>query len=165
MLGSPMSLGKSMMIDLIRHKLTITMPCRSPDGQCLFLSSADGYCSIVIFDLGELGTVHPTQQHHRQLQAIAHSHNNGISTPSHHHLLIVTLSIRHIPNRVLPPQVTVLQSVMWPDKAQHLGWQGVIEKVQQPVAWLVLAGQFLRLYCQFPMLEVVPKRLQARRAL
>lgn len=57
------------------------MPCRSPDGQCLFLSSADGYCSIVIFDLGELGTVHPTQQHHRQLQAIAQSHNNGISTP------------------------------------------------------------------------------------
>ncbi|OXH41339.1 chromatin assembly factor 1 subunit B [Cryptococcus neoformans] len=63
------------------HYAGFTDVAWSPDGQCLFLSSADGYCSIVIFDLGELGTVHPTQQHHRQLQAIAQSHNNGISTP------------------------------------------------------------------------------------
>lgn len=40
----------------------------------MMLSSADGYCSIVVFDFGELGTVHATQQHHRQLAAIAHSH-------------------------------------------------------------------------------------------
>lgn len=49
----------------------------SPDGQAMMLSSADGYCSIVVFDLGELGTVHPTQQHHRQLAAIAHSHGGS----------------------------------------------------------------------------------------
>ncbi|KAL7422845.1 Chromatin assembly factor 1 subunit [Cryptotrichosporon argae] len=49
----------------------------SPDGQTLLLSSADGYCSIVVFDLGELGTVHPTQQHHRQLAAIAQHHGGG----------------------------------------------------------------------------------------
>ena len=45
------------------------------------LSSADGYCSIVVFDLAELGTVHPTQQHHRQLQAIAQSHSHPHSVP------------------------------------------------------------------------------------
>lgn len=55
---------------------------RSPDGQTLMLSSADGYCSIVVFDMAELGTVHPTQQHHRQLAAIAqlHSHTNHYPT-------------------------------------------------------------------------------------
>ncbi|KAL1412665.1 Chromatin assembly factor 1 subunit [Vanrija albida] len=54
----------------------------SPDGQVMMLSSADGYCSIVVFDFGELGTVHATQQHHRQLAAIAHSHggNHGVSS-------------------------------------------------------------------------------------
>ncbi|WVW80788.1 hypothetical protein I302_102775 [Kwoniella bestiolae CBS 10118] len=54
----------------------------SPDGQTLILSSSDGYCSIVVFDLTELGTVHPTQQHHRQLAAIAQSHSSS-STSSH----------------------------------------------------------------------------------
>ena len=39
------------------------------------LSSADGYCSIVVFDMSELGTVHATQQHNRQLAAIAQSHS------------------------------------------------------------------------------------------
>ena len=58
---------------------------RSPDGQALILSSSDGYCSIVVFDLSELGTVHPTQQHHRQLAAIAqsHSHPSAVTTPIH----------------------------------------------------------------------------------
>jgi chromatin assembly factor 1 subunit B len=55
---------------------------RSPDGQALMLSSSDGYCSIVVFDMAELGTVHPTQQHHRQLAAIAQSH----SGPSAHYV-------------------------------------------------------------------------------
>ncbi|WWC92359.1 uncharacterized protein L201_007316 [Kwoniella dendrophila CBS 6074] len=52
----------------------------SPDGQALILSSSDGYCSIVVFDLTELGTVHPTQQHHKQLSAIAHSHSHSASS-------------------------------------------------------------------------------------
>ena len=56
---------------------------RSPDGQTLILSSADGYCSIVVFDLSELGTISPTQQHQRQLQAIAHAHAaHAIAPPS-----------------------------------------------------------------------------------
>lgn len=49
------------------------------------LSSADGYCSIVVFDLAELGTIHPTQQHHRQLQAIAQATqlpHTSVSTPA-----------------------------------------------------------------------------------
>ncbi|KAL7418057.1 WD40-repeat-containing domain protein [Mrakia frigida] len=45
----------------------------SPDGQTLILSSIDGYCSVVVFDPSELGTLHPTQQHQKQLQAIAHN--------------------------------------------------------------------------------------------
>jgi chromatin assembly factor 1 subunit B len=45
------------------------------------LSSADGYCSIVVFDLGELGTVHATQQHHRQLANIAQSHSHPFMVP------------------------------------------------------------------------------------
>ncbi|ORX40978.1 WD40-repeat-containing domain protein, partial [Kockovaella imperatae] len=57
----------------------------SPDGQSLMLASSDGYCSIVVFDLAELGTVHATQQHHRQLAAIAQSHSHGgVSTPHVH---------------------------------------------------------------------------------
>lgn len=72
------------------HRLNIqVLTCRSPDGQSLMLSSADGYCSIVVFDMAELGTVHATQQHHRQLQAIAQSHNHPLppsaaSTPMPH---------------------------------------------------------------------------------
>ena len=73
----------------------------SPDGQTLMLSSIDGYCSVVVsrpqpyrprlilrlltsrrllpspptqvFDSSELGTLHATQQHQKQLQAIAHN--------------------------------------------------------------------------------------------
>ncbi|WWC65230.1 uncharacterized protein I303_107846 [Kwoniella dejecticola CBS 10117] len=56
----------------------------SPDGQTLMLSSSDGYCSIVVFDLTELGTVHPTQQHHKQLSAIAQSHSHGSSGSATH---------------------------------------------------------------------------------
>ena len=36
----------------------------------------------MVFDLGELGTVHPTQQHHRQLAAIAQSHSHSSHNPS-----------------------------------------------------------------------------------
>ncbi|KZT43279.1 WD40 repeat-like protein [Sistotremastrum suecicum HHB10207 ss-3] len=44
----------------------------SPDGQCLLLSSRDGYCTIVIFD--EPIPLHSSQQHALQLQTIAQSH-------------------------------------------------------------------------------------------
>jgi chromatin assembly factor 1 subunit B len=73
---------------------------RSPDGQALILSSSDGYCSIVVFDLAELGTVHPTQQHHRQLAAIAQSHSHShhtpsaVSTPVPHSPAVSTISAR-----------------------------------------------------------------------
>lgn len=53
------------------HVLTIR--CRSPDGQCLILSSRDGYCTIVVFD--EILPAHHTQQHALQLQSIAHHHS------------------------------------------------------------------------------------------
>ncbi len=60
-------------------------PCRSPDGQCLILSSRDGYCTIVVFD--EILAAYHTQQQTLQLQTIAHHHSlpltssNTIVTP------------------------------------------------------------------------------------
>lgn len=73
----------------------------SPDGQAMMLSSADGYCSIVVFDLGELGTVHPTQQHHRQLAAIAHSHggSSATATPMPHSPSVSTMRASPAPPR------------------------------------------------------------------
>lgn len=73
------------------------------------LSSSDGYCSIVVFDLAELGTVHPTQQHHRQLAAIAqshshgsHSHGSALSTPVHHSHHRDSISSQHRESVSLP---------------------------------------------------------------
>ncbi|TFK32261.1 WD40-repeat-containing domain protein [Crucibulum laeve] len=56
----------------------------SPDGQCLMLSSRDGYCTLIIFD--EILPAHHTQQHALQLQSIAQHHSVPLSisnaTPS-----------------------------------------------------------------------------------
>ncbi|KAG5644491.1 hypothetical protein DXG03_008318 [Asterophora parasitica] len=60
----------------------------SPDGQCLIVSSRDGYCTLITFD--EILPAHHTQQHTLQLQSIAHHHSVPISTsssyvaPTHH---------------------------------------------------------------------------------
>jgi chromatin assembly factor 1 subunit B len=72
------------------HVTVLISSClhRSPDGQCLMLSSRDGYCTIVIFD--EILPTHHTQQHALQLQSIAHHHSvpltystsNSTSAPS-----------------------------------------------------------------------------------
>ncbi|TFY59564.1 hypothetical protein EVJ58_g5698 [Rhodofomes roseus] len=56
----------------------------SSDGQCLMLSSRDGYCTVVVFD--EILPVHHTQQQTLQLQSIAHHHslpltNSTAATP------------------------------------------------------------------------------------
>ncbi|EGO01144.1 hypothetical protein SERLA73DRAFT_105689 [Serpula lacrymans var. lacrymans S7.3] len=52
----------------------------SPDGQCLILSSRDGYCTIIIFD--EILPTHHTQQHSLQLQSIAHHNSVPLSYPT-----------------------------------------------------------------------------------
>lgn len=57
----------------IRTLSVLTVPCRSPDGQCLILSSRDGYCTIIVFD--EILPAHHTQQQALQLQSIAHHHS------------------------------------------------------------------------------------------
>ncbi|KAJ7178261.1 WD40-repeat-containing domain protein [Mycena filopes] len=49
----------------------------SPDGQCLMLSSRDGYCTLVTFD--EILPTHHTQQAALQLQQIAAQHSVPIS--------------------------------------------------------------------------------------
>ena len=56
----------------------------SPDGQCLMLSSRDGYCTLVVFD--EILPAYHTQQQTLQLQSIAHHHalpltNSTVATP------------------------------------------------------------------------------------
>ena len=69
--------------------LTLRVGCRSPDGQCLLMSSRDGYCTLAIFD--EIIPAHHTQQQSLQLASIAHSHSHSHShthshsmpTPSH----------------------------------------------------------------------------------
>jgi chromatin assembly factor 1 subunit B len=59
------------------HLLNDAFLDRSPDGQCLILSSRDGYCTIVIFD--EILTPFHTQQQTLQLQSIAHHHSVPIT--------------------------------------------------------------------------------------
>lgn len=54
---------------------------RSPDGQCLILSSRDGYCTLIIFD--EILPAHHTQQHTLQLQSIAQHHSLPLTYANH----------------------------------------------------------------------------------
>ena len=54
--------------------------CRSPDGQCLMLSSRDGYCTIVVFD--EILAAHHVQQQTLQFQSIAHNHAVPLTSSS-----------------------------------------------------------------------------------
>lgn len=56
------------------------MSSRSPDGQCLILSSRDGYCTLVVFD--DILPAHHTQQHTLQLQTIAHHNSVPLTTSS-----------------------------------------------------------------------------------
>ncbi|KAH8112858.1 WD40 repeat-like protein [Phellopilus nigrolimitatus] len=56
----------------------------SPDGQCLMLTSRDGYCTLVVFD--QVLPAHHTQQHSLQLQSIAFAHQHQHQHyPSHSH--------------------------------------------------------------------------------
>ncbi|KAH9973979.1 WD40-repeat-containing domain protein [Lactifluus volemus] len=52
----------------------------SPDGQCLMLSSRDGYCTIVVFD--EIIAAHHVQQQTLQFQSIAHNHSVPLTSSS-----------------------------------------------------------------------------------
>ncbi|KAI6002129.1 WD40-repeat-containing domain protein [Pisolithus albus] len=70
----------------------------SPDGQCLILSSRDGYCTIIIFD--DILPAHPTQQSTLQLQSIA-QHNfvplTVSSTPSSSSSALPTIAVPTVP--------------------------------------------------------------------
>lgn len=92
---SPMLLGTSPFSVPPSESETATLINRSPDGQTLMLSSADGYCSIVVFDMSELGAVHATQQHNRQLAAIAQSHSH--SHPQSHPHTVASTPTPHSP--------------------------------------------------------------------
>jgi chromatin assembly factor 1 subunit B len=45
------------------HYANITDLAWSPDGRTLLMSSQDGYCSMVVFDEGELGEVYTLPEH------------------------------------------------------------------------------------------------------
>ncbi|WVF68167.1 hypothetical protein IAT40_002932 [Kwoniella sp. CBS 6097] len=110
--ASPIAIFKGL------HYAGFTDVAWSPDGQALMLSSSDGYCSIVVFDPLELGTVHPTQQHHRQLAAIAQSHSHSshptMATPvSHHSGSAAATPVPH------SPAVSVARQSPAPQFARH----------------------------------------------
>ncbi|KAM6501228.1 chromatin assembly complex protein [Amanita muscaria] len=90
----------------------------SPDGQCLMLSSRDGYCTLVVFD--EIVPAHHTQQHALQLQSIAHNLSVPLSLSTPHHggttLSAITQSplitpVSAGPSLSHPPPFTVTPSV------------------------------------------------------
>ena len=71
---------------------------RSPDGQCLILTSRDGYCTIVIFD--QILPAHHIQQSSLQLESIALAHHmstNSHPHASHHHSHSHSLSQGSLP--------------------------------------------------------------------
>ena len=80
--------------------INLTALYRSPDGQCLILSSRDGYCTAVVFD--EILATHHTQQHTLQIQSIANHHSVPLtysnSTPAP-----TPGSTPSIPSAGLPP--------------------------------------------------------------
>ncbi|OCH91181.1 WD40 repeat-like protein [Obba rivulosa] len=69
----------------------------SPDGQCLMMSSRDGYCTIAVFD--EILPVHHTQQHMLQLQSIAHHHSVPLTNTS---TTVTPLSTPAVTSAALP---------------------------------------------------------------
>ncbi|KAI0819859.1 WD40 repeat-like protein [Trametes gibbosa] len=105
----------------------------SPDGQCLMLSSRDGYCTLVVFD--EILPAHHTQQHTLQLQSIAHHHSlpltnstaaTPLSTPAMHATVLPALPVLSPITPVIPakrsaePPLTPAASV----DENMLGWRG-----------------------------------------
>ncbi|GBE83335.1 hypothetical protein SCP_0503830 [Sparassis crispa] len=76
----------------------------SPDGQCLIISSRDGYCTIVVFD--EILPTHHTQQQTLQLQSIAHQHSLPLTSTSTVATPMSTPSVASIPLPSASPAVT-----------------------------------------------------------
>lgn len=91
----------------------------SPDGQCLMLSSRDGYCTIVVFD--EILAAHHVQQQTLQFQSIAHNHavpltSSSVLTPSTTPALSTislppSLSPRMLAKRPLTPAKSVVPEI------------------------------------------------------
>ncbi|KAL0945830.1 hypothetical protein HGRIS_012114 [Hohenbuehelia grisea] len=125
----------------------------SPDGQCLILSSRDGYCTLIMFD--EILAAHHTQQHALQMQSIAHQHSVPLitTTPSHSLSvagtplatpssasiglpLVVTPSV--VPAKRSEPPLTPAASV---DGGEQAGPSGLQAGVQVPTEGLESAGE------------------------
>ncbi|OAX39297.1 WD40 repeat-like protein [Rhizopogon vinicolor AM-OR11-026] len=84
----------------------------SPDGQCLILSSRDGYCTLVIFD--EILPVYHTQQYALQLQSIA-QHNfvplTYTMTPSSSSIALPPIATPTVPAKRSEPPLTPAPSI------------------------------------------------------
>ncbi|KAG1819213.1 WD40-repeat-containing domain protein [Suillus subaureus] len=84
----------------------------SSDGQCLILSSRDGYCTIVIFD--EILPAHHTQQYALQLQSIA-QHNfvplTYTMTPSSSSVPLAAITTPTVPAKRTEPPPTPATSI------------------------------------------------------
>ncbi|KAG1752246.1 WD40-repeat-containing domain protein [Suillus lakei] len=84
----------------------------SPDGQCLILSSRDGYCTIVIFD--EILPAYHTQQYALQLQSIA-QHNfvplTYTMTPSSSSVPLPAIVTPTVPAKRTEPPLTPATSI------------------------------------------------------
>ncbi|KAE8226502.1 hypothetical protein CF319_g906 [Tilletia indica] len=89
------------------HYASFTDLTWSPDGQTLVMSSTDGYCSVVVFDYGELGTPYG---HSAQPSLAPQSHGHGPSqTQSAHPSKKVEVSPRsaHAAAARLTPSATM----------------------------------------------------------
>ncbi|KAL4071727.1 WD40-repeat-containing domain protein [Scleroderma citrinum] len=90
----------------------------SPDGQCLIMSSRDGYCTIVTFD--EILPSHHMQQSTLQLQSIA-LHNSVpltvASTPSSGSSALPIITPPIVPAKRGEPTVVAIQGVDGPSRS------------------------------------------------
>ncbi|KAH9474432.1 putative WD repeat-containing protein C26H5.03 [Psilocybe cubensis] len=77
----------------------------SPDGQCLILSSRDGYCTLIIFD--DILPAYHTQQHTLQLQSIAHHHSVPISYGPNNHPPSVSASSAQVTPAATPSSASI----------------------------------------------------------
>ncbi|GJJ14783.1 hypothetical protein Clacol_009051 [Clathrus columnatus] len=107
---------------------------RSPDGQCLMLSSRDGFCTIVIFD-EHLPQYH-TQQQALQLQSLAHSIGSHPPLTPVHTLSPIVSTHSHSPSipakRSEPPSGSESNTKSQESTAEPPGDIPVVRDVKDP---------------------------------
>jgi len=73
---------------MIEAMLTyIYILCRSHDGRLLVLSSTDGYCTMISFDVGELGTEYKLQVPEVLVEAAVDNDESDLNKPVNFHFV------------------------------------------------------------------------------